>query len=40
MRYRDTARIPRHIERAYRASARFLHEDEGDHEPRPASEGR
>jgi NTE family protein len=40
MRYRDTARIPRHIERAYRASERFLHEDEGDHEPRPASEGR
>lgn len=34
LRSRDTARIPRHIERAYHASARFL--DEGDHQPRPA----
>lgn len=34
LRYRDTARIPRHIARAYEASRRFL--DEGGHEPRPA----
>jgi hypothetical protein len=36
LRSRDTARIPRHIKRAFDASARFL--DQGDHQPRPASE--
>ena len=36
LRYRDSARITRHIERAYQASARFL--DEGGHQPRPAEE--